>query len=307
VAIYIETCGGVDDHVAGVREQVAEHGLEYPVLDGEAGKIDDPTFERFRWAPHALVIERDGRVVETYGHMPSMKDLAEDLKALITTDRAEPRPGDAWRGFQPGAWVKIRYGVDEAPRTVTRTLRKLSPATVELAVVSVSDVRGERDSEKTISRKRPSVDPEERTTVVLPKQSLTIDGKTYACRVSEATWTRTTKSGKTFDYTETSWVAADRTLPERLLKRETTEKSPVRPEVKWTVAVRTFSDLRKVGEREVKCWVVDRTSEWGTGSTRVSRWLSATVPGREVRGEEVTVNHGSETRSSFEAVDFGAK
>jgi len=82
VALYTDTCGGVPDHAAEIRRQVAKHRLVYPALDAEAGPLRDPTCKRFPWAPYALVVDREGRILRTYGHMPRMKTLREDLAAL---------------------------------------------------------------------------------------------------------------------------------------------------------------------------------------------------------------------------------
>ncbi len=119
------TCGGVPDHAAELARQVEKHGIDYPVLDVEAkgGMLKDPTRKRFPWAPHALVVDKTGQVVRTYGHIPSMESLREDLAELVAMGLVPVQPGDGWREFRHGAWVDTRIEGRAPPRTERTTLR----------------------------------------------------------------------------------------------------------------------------------------------------------------------------------------
>jgi len=286
VALYMKTCGGVPDHAAEIARQVAKHKIDYPVLDVEGGPIDDPTFKRFSWAPHALVVDNTGRVLRTYGQIPSMKTLREDLAALVATRLFAPRPGDGWREFPRYAWVEVRIEGRGAPRTEKRTLKKVSRDSVTIQ-------RGTHETK--LFRKHP-VDREHRRTEHAP-EALSIDRREVVAQVFEATW----KRNKVL-FAERSWVA-DRML----LRRETIETSPGGSRIERTYRLLKWNDPVSIGGREIGCRVVERTATWKTGRSVEQVWISQEVPGREVKRVVRTVTKGESSTETSRVVAFGLR
>ena len=298
VAVYFQVCDGVDDPTAAIRRQVERHDLDYPVLNGTKGTIEDPTHALFRWVPRAVVVDARGRIVRPYGHIPAMEQLQEELKALVATGRVEPRPDDGWRNFRRGSWVRIRTMEDEFTREERHQLKAIQRGCVVLHI---------EGRDKTLPGTRPVFKDSDLVRKEVKAETVTIDGRDYRCRVIETTWKRTKHKGTTVSLKERSWIAEDPTLPETLLRRETTERSPKGAEITRTRRVLSLSEKRTIGEREVDCWSVESVSEWKTGRTEVRTWYSREVPGHEVRRVEKIRNHGHETESSTEVINFEVK
>jgi len=185
VALYMETCDGVPDHAAEMRRQLAKHRLAYSVLDAEAGPIDDPTRKRFPWAPHAVVVDNKGRVLRTYGHMPRMRTLREDIDSLVATGLFPERPDDGWREFTRNAWVDVRIEGDGRPRTEKRVLK--------LAGRDWSTVQIGAKEEKFFHEHLDRNDRDYSRTERKP-ETLLVDGRKVTARVFDARWKRLARS-----------------------------------------------------------------------------------------------------------------
>ena len=283
VGIYIETCGGVPDHAAEWRKHVARHRLVYPALDGEAGPIDDPTFKRMRWAPHALVVDKRGHVLRTYPHMPRVKTLRADLDALVETGLFPSRPDDGWRGFSRGAWVETH--IDGEPRNRKTTLKSVSRDGVTI-------VRGGQET-KLFREHLDRTDRDYRRTELKPEQ-VAIDGQTLEARVFDATWKR---NGVRF--TERTWIARGMVLRRKTLETE--------PRIERTEQVVKWSESLSIGERKVDCRVIERTAVWSTGRSEETVWRCEGVPGHEARRVRKTTTKGSTSIETSNTVAFGLR
>jgi hypothetical protein len=284
VALYMETCDGVPDHAAEVRRQIAKHRLDYPVLDAEAGPVDDPTRERFPWAPHALVVDNKGRVLRTYGHMPRMESLQADLKSLVATGLFPERPDDGWREFARGAWAEVRIEGDGEPRNETRTLKSVGRDGATIRI-------GETD--QTVYREHLDHTDRDYTRAERDQQQLTIDGREVKARVFEASWKRLELS-----FSERRWIADG-----RLVRRETVETCPDESRVTRTERLVKWAEPLPVGDKNVACRVVDHTVVWNGGRTEEQVWLSNEVPGHTVKRLRKSANGTETTR----VVAFGLR
>ncbi len=290
IALYMTTCGGVPDHAAELVRQVKKHGIDYPVLDVEAkgGTLDDPTRKRFRWAPHALVVDANGLVVRTYGHIPDMESLRKDLTELVATGLARERPGDGWRDFPRRAWVETRIEGREPPRTERTTLRHFGPdsVTVQRGDQSVKFVRAGADTAKQ--------------RVELQSEIVTVDGQDVKARVFESKWRR-----GDIAFVERSWIGRG-----TLLRRETKETRPNGPSSKRSLRLLKWSDTLNVGKDKIDCRVVETTTTWEGGRTQETVWLSTAVPGHEVKRVHRIVPAGQNAKASIETsavIAFGLR
>ncbi len=283
VGIYIETCGGVPDHAAELRRHIARHRLIYPVLDGEAGPIDDPTFKRMSWAPHALVVDRQGNVLRTYPHMPRMTTLRSDLTALVETGLFPARPDDGWRGFSRGAWAEIH--TDGEPRNRKTTLKSVSRDGVTIT----HDGKQTKLFREHLDR----TDRDYRRTERKSEQ-LEIDGKTLEARVFDATWKR---GGVQF--VERTWIARGMVLRRKTLENE--------PHIERTERIVKWSEILSIGDRKVDCRVIERTAVWKSGRSDERVWISEAVPGHEARRMRKTTTKGSTSTETTAVVAFGLR
>jgi hypothetical protein len=311
VAFYKQTCDGVPDLAAELKKVVARHKLDYTVLNLEVGKISDPTAAKYSWAPYAFIADRQGRVVQEYGHMPSLESLRNDLEILLATGRIPSVPGAGWRASRLGAWVQVRVEAPGEHRLETRKLKKLHPTKVVLDV-EVEHADGRRTKrQESIKTQRPFTDDSQIERKELKPATLTIDGKPFHCRVIEASWVRKKRSGEKLSLVQRSWIAKDPTLPDTLLRQETTERSAGGALVKRTRRIRTFAAQVEIGEgddeRQVTCWVVESSAESKTGLSGTRRWHSRAVPGQEVKRSQRIVSNGQQTRMSATVIDFAAK
>ena len=290
IALYMTTCGGVHDHAAEPARQVEKHRIDYPVLDVEAngGTLADPTRKRFPWAPHALVVDKTGQVIRTYGHIPEMESLREDLAELVATGLVPAQPGDGWRDFPRRAWVDRRIEGREPPRTERTTLRHFgaNSVTVQRGNQSVKFVRATTDTEKH--------------RVELPSETVTVDGEDVKARVFEAKW----KHGD-IEFVERSWIARG-----TLLRRETIETPMNGPSSKRSLRLLKWSDTLIVGKDKIDCRVVETTTTWEGGRTQETVWLSDPVPGHEVQRIHRTTPAGQDGNASVETssvIAFGLR
>jgi len=288
VAIYIETCDGVPDHAAELRRQVAKHKIDYPVLDGEAGPIQDPTRKRFRGAPHALIVDPDGRVLHAYSHMPRMKTLGEDLTTLVATGLFPARRDDGWRRFRRGAWVQVRTEGTKAPRTETRILKGVSRDGVT--------IRRDGEQEKLFREPLDHTDTEFHRTERAP-ETVRVDGRDVKARVFEATWKRNDAP-----FEERSWTAQG-----VLLRRETVEARPDGVRIKRSYRLLKWNETYAHDAWKVDCRVAEIITTWPSGRTEAKVWTSESVPGHEVRRVTTTVSRGATTTETTTVVGFGLR
>jgi len=274
VAIYIETCGGVPDHAVGLREHVKTHGLTYPTLNGETGKLVDPTRERMRWAPHALVIDNTGRVLRTYPHVPDMKQLKADLDELVATGHVPPRPDDGWRDFKYGAWVEVK---GDGPGIERRSRIKGMPSGILIR-------RGDREEKilharpVRVVRKRRELEP----------ANFVVDGRRLTARVVEREYDGAT---------ERTWIAHG-----TLLRGEIVE-----PGVRRTIRLLRWAEPVTIGDKTVSCRVVETVTVWREGRRVETVWLSDKVPGHEVKRVRKTVQGGKTSTETSTVVAFGLR
>ncbi|MHC4956286.1 MAG: TlpA family protein disulfide reductase [Planctomycetota bacterium] len=288
VALYMETCGGVPDHAAEMRNQVAKHRLDYPVLDAEAGPIKDPTRKRFRWAPHALVVDNKGRVLRTYGHMPRMRTLREDLDALVETGLFPDRPDDGWREFSPKAWVTVRTEGGGQPRNEKRTLKYVGRDGVTLQL----DQKQEKLFREHLGHTDRDFKRSERKS-----ESLTVDGRVVKARVFESTWKRLEMT-----FAERRWIADG-----AVVRREVLETCPDGSRVARTERLMKWADTLNVGERNIACRLVEKTVTWKSGRTDERVWTSKTVPGHLVKRIRKSVSNGETSTETTTVTAFGLR
>jgi len=288
IALYIETCDGVPDHAAELRRQIAKHRIDYPALDAEAGVLDDPTRERFPWAPHALVVDVKGRIVRTYGHLPRLRTLEEDLESLVATGVLPERPDDGWREFPRNAWARVRTEGNGRPREEKLTLSVIGADGIQLR----GDDRTVRLPHEDVGRTRVGYRREEVGT-----ESIEIGGRKIETRRFRASWT----AGEA-KCAEDSWTANGAIL--RRETRTTAEDGAVATRVETLVA---FAEPAEVGGQSVVCRVFERTETWKGGSSRERLWTSKDVPGHLVRRERETVQDGRRNSDSERVVDFGLR
>ncbi len=288
VAIYIETCDGVPDHAAELRRQVLKHKIDYAVLDGEAGTINDPTRKRYRGAPHALIIDRTGRILHSYAWMPPQKTLRRDLVSLTTTGAFPRREGDRWRLFRRGAWVRTRTEGRDAPRTETTTVGALTRDCVTLR-------RGAK--EEKILRDPVSETSIEVRRVERASETKQIDGRDVKARVFDATWRRDGMTVK-----ERTWAADG-----EVVRRETTETSDGETRVVKTARILRWSDTVAIGDQKVDCQVVERTTTWASGKAVETRWMSVRVPGHIVKRVHRSTVGGVTTSETTTVIAFGLR
>ena len=286
VALYIETCGGVPDHAAELRRQVAKHKIDYPALDAEAGPVEDPTRARFPWAPHALVVDAKGSVLRTYGHMPRLRTLRDDLASLVATGAFPDRPDDGWREFQRGAWIELRVEGDGRPRTERRVLEHVLRDGVKL-----------RTGEKTTTIHRERLDGTDRDyeRTELERKSVTIDGRDLEARVFRATWKRLEMT-----FTETRWIAAGTTV-----RREQLETCPDGSKVRTTERLVKWVEPLSLGDWKAECRVVERTVVWSQGRTEEKLWISEKVPGHVVKRVRTTAAGGKKLTKTTTVTHYG--
>jgi len=286
VAIYIETCDGVPDHAAEFRRQVRKHKIDYAVLDGEAGTLRDPTRKRFPWAPHALVVDRAGRVLRTYGHLPRLATLREDLAALVKTGAFRPRDDDAWREFPRGSWIDVRVEGREPPRTERRRLGAVSPDGVTIQVGRTLKML--RREHKTFDY--PHTEKKRAT--------ITVDGREASARVFDGTWRR-----KGIVITDRVWfvdgIVARRQVVESSLDGVVQRERTTRV-VKW-------SDTLAIDGRKVACRVVEKTDTWTNGRVEELVWLSAAVPGHEAKRVRKVVSPDESSTETSTVVALGLR
>lgn len=264
VAVYIETCDGVPDVAAAIREQIARHRIDYPALNGEAGRIDDPTRERHGWAPRALVLGDGGKIVRSYPHVPAIEILHEDLADAVAMGWVRPRPHDPWREFPRGASVRMSVEGPGAGQQ-TRTLRSVSPERVEIAT-NVAGPDAARGIVETLSVHRPVAEAGDVARVELEAADLAVGERTFRCRVFELRW----RDGRV----ERVFLAPS--LRDPLLRREIDSGRVVE-------RVRALAEPVRVGDRAIPCRVVETLVE---GVLRQEAWTSPDVPGGEVRRED---------------------
>ncbi len=288
VAIYVASCGGVADHAAELRRQVAKHKMDYAVLDGTAGPLEDPTRKRFPGVPHALVVDGAGRVLRTYRYMPRMKTLREELRALVDTGLFCERADDGWRKFHRGAWVQVRTEGRAPPRTETRVLKKVSPDGVT--------IRGE---EKEVKLFREPLDHTDTKVdrVERPRETLHIDGREVKAGVFDATWKRNDKTIR-----ERSWIAHG-----VLLRRETVEVAPDGGQIKRAYRLLKWSKTVSQGVWKVDCRVAETITTWTSGRTETKTWTSDSIPGHEVRRVTKTVIDGVSTTETATVLTYGLR
>lgn len=236
-----------------MRRQARIHKLTYPVLNGERGTLRDPTRKRFRWAPHAIVVDAQGRLVQTYGHMPNLTLLREDLESLVKTGWIARRPDEGWRRFGWGAWVKMRV----ADGFETRRFKAVGRDSVTVEVLRTPDAGEPSRSTETLFRAH--VKPAGGKLIEHVPATVTIDGRGYACRVIQRG-------------DEKLWIATDPFLPQMLLRRE-------RPGASMRVV--SFDKPFKIGGKTVSCWIVERNGK--------RTWYSLSVPGFVVKKPGATV------------------
>ena len=283
VALYMETCDGVPDHAAELRRQIAKHKIDYPVLDIEAGTIEDPTYKRFRWAPHALIVDNKGRVLRTYGTMPRMKTLREDIEALVVTGLFPERTDDAWREFSRNAWIDVRIEGRGRPRTERRTLKSVESTGVTIRI-------GEKE-ERLLHKSRDSARTERES------ETLTIDGRAVTARVFDVTWKRLEVS-----FTERRWIANG-----TLVRRETVEACPDGSRVSRTERLTMWADTLPVGDKTLSCRLVEKTVIWKAGRTTEKLWISDAVPGHLVKRVFKSVSNGETSTETHSVVAFGLR
>lgn len=288
VALYMETCDGVSDHAAEMRRQVAKHRLVYPVLDAEAGPIQDPTRKRFRWAPHALVVDTKGRVLRTYGHIPRMRTLRDDLTTLVATGLFPERPDDGWREFSRRAWVDVRIEGRGPARTEKRILKSTGRDFTVLRIGS----REERLSREHLG---PS-DREYRRTELEPR-TITVDGRAVEARVFDATWKRLEMT-----FSERRWIAGG-----TLVRRERVELCSDGARVSSTERLAKWAEPLTVGDRTLACRVVETTVTWNAGRTEERVWISEAVPGHVAKRVQTSVSKDETSTETATAVAFGLR
>lgn len=288
VALYMETCDGVPDHADEMRRQIGKHRIEHPVLDAEAGPIEDPTRKRFPWAPHAVVVDGEGRILRTYGRMPRMRTLKEDLETLVATGLFPARPDDRWREFERNAWVDVRIEGRGRPRTERRVLRQVGPDGVTL-----------RAGENVRKLPRENLDGTDRAfrRTELDPQKVEVDGRTRTARVFSSTWTRAGAS-----FAERLWIA-DGTL----VRRERTETRKDGSRVTRSERLRKWEEKRVVGDRELACRLVETTVTWDGGRTDERVWICEAVPGHVVKLVRVDAVGGETSTETTTVTAFGLR
>ena len=206
IVIYIETCDGVPDHAAELKRQVKKHKMDYPVLDGEAGKLNDPAFARLGGAPHAVLVDGRGRILRTYRAFHQPERARADLEELLATGRLPDHPHDPWREFKRLSWVERRIEGRTAPRTERVTLAWVMGRSVSIDRGKKRETLGRRFARKNVER------------VERDAETLVVDGRKVKARVFDSAWKRGAVAMRS-----RSWIADG-----VLLKRETRETCPDR-------------------------------------------------------------------------------
>lgn len=301
VAVYIETCDGVEDPAAALREQVAKHRIDYPALNGEAGTLVDPTGARYPWAPRALLLDAEGRIVRVYAHMGRLEHLRSDLDAAVALGWIPPRPDDPWRGFPANAWVKARTVDGGVARVRTFTRRSVTAEGTRIEVRDEPDVGEPSRSEELRAHAR-SADargPYEE----LDAESWSLGGRTVRCRVFRRSWSRGDRGAGEVRFSELSWIAEGSAPPEILVRRDVTRTAPDGSTSKRTRRLAAIDQVLRVGGRRVPCWIVEETSGAAAG-TSLRTWYSRDVPGHVVR--RVLRRPGRDAEIVWDVVAFQA-
>lgn len=243
------------------------------------------------------------------------------LLALALQDAAVRR--DPWIGFGEGSWVVLARKVKDGEKVQETREKHLLLAPRDGS--PVRQVQKEKDgaflpnTTETIHAQGVPLEGAEWGEAKTRSEELVVDGKTFACTVSEHVVEKGEARGKL-----AVWRSAAAKVPYREIVRDgpdmalmpdilRVEVSIDRGTRKDTHAVRVtaLAEKLRVGTRDVTCaveeWTADETRGTDTRKASFKRWLSDEVPGRVVKMEGKLVSAGKTVEMTVEASDFGVK
>jgi len=294
VALYMQTCDGTDDLQGEMANEVSRMKLTYPVLNAESGTLTDPTRKRYPWAPHGVLIDRQGNILRGYGDVQTKDSLKSDLADLVATGRVAQRKDDGWSGFARGSRVTLRRD-GETNATVTRTLRRANSAGAVITELAKPDNGAHVEAEVKISADRRAHEVTGAKWKDAGKRLYSVGDREIPCRVVERSWTTKNEWGIASAWKERLTVATQHVGGDRLMERrfEGPGLGNSRRTMVTTTRVVALDSILKVGDREVHCRVEE--SESNPESGKVRTW-SSPVGGSSFNSTERVVD--------FEVVDL---
>jgi|SRR5581483_8462164 len=195
------------------------------------------------------------------------KIAAAALLALALAQGQEkfPAEDDAWLRFKPGTWIENKVTVEVGDTTVVstqkQTLKEKDGGEYLIEETGAAD-----------GKDLPSVRSRKSAGTIVGTESVVVDGKDYACRISVAKGLR--------DDGEVEvryWMPKGNKYPLKVAFRQKNMEGEL------TAVV--VDEKMRVGDRDYECARLEGKVKYGLSEGTMTAWLNQEIPGGQARAE----------------------